>query len=642
MALKYIRDNLKSLFWILWIVIGALVLLIFFGWGGFNQRVTGNADAAAVVGDETISFQEFRTAYQNNENQYRQMLGGQSLNDDLKRSIAVQSLDQLINRRILEMEARAIGLQVADQEVVQAIVEHPAFQRNGGFIGGEEYSKMLRRARMTEEEFESDVRSDLLVQKLYSALRSTVYLTDADVEKAYRDEVESAKIRYVELPASQMDEVELTREDLEAYLAEHADEFEIGEQRVVEYLLVDTAKLRSEITISEQAERDYYDGHPDEFQRKEQVRARHILRKITPERPDEAARADAESIKQRLAAGESFADLAKELSEDPGSATAGGVLRPFGRGEMLPAFEEAAFNSPPGEVIGPVKTSFGYHLIEVLGRTPAGAQPFEEVRARINATLKNTEVNRMAETKARDLAGRIAEDATEDDLRALAEEEGLTLQTTEPFGENDPIPGLGFAPAFNQAVFELTEGGFTEPIKIPRGWAIGRLREVKAPHNPTLDEVEDDVRRAATQERKKDAAVARLASEVDSLATFDEVASKLGLEVKESAELHRGGTIPGLPGSENVVEAALGMEVGGRGAPVKTRQGAVLFEVTERSHFDAAEYEKAKAETREKQEEEQLQETVGILIAQRRRELVPQYGAGVLSNFGMDESRSAG
>lgn len=641
MALKFIRDNLKSFFWILWLVILAMVGLIFFNWGGYNQSTGERTDVAATVGSETISYGEFQDEYRNLESQYKEAFGEQ-FNADLARqlNLPMQALNRLVNQRIMLREARLIGLRVTDEEVQKQILEYPVFQRDGRFVGQDEYRQILRRIRTTPAEFESQQRQVLLLRKLDSAITASVYVSDAEVEEAYRDEVERAKIRYLELPATEVADVEVATSELQTYLEEHAADFQVPERRVVDYLLVDTGKLRQEVEISEDAMRAYYDAHQKDYTRPEQVRARHILRRVTPDHPEDQARQEIEDLRRRIENGEDFAALARENSDDTVSARTGGTLPPFGRGQMVPEFEEAAFAAQDGELVGPIRSTHGFHLIERLGYTPGGLQPFEEVQPAIRARLLTDEANRLAESKAFEIAGRVTPEMSAEDFHALGAAEGLEVVTTEPFGRDDVVPGLGRNPAFNQAAFELTVGGVSPPLEVARGRAIAKLREIHEARLPELAEVEDEVRQAVAAEKRQEAARARLAAAVAAGQSLDEVAGELGLEVQEPAEFGRGGTIPGLGRSRAVVDAALALAAGEVGGPVASDRGAVLFEVVERKTFDPAAFTEAKESTRESLKQRRVQELQQTILAERLQELNPQYGASVIERFGQPEKPS--
>ncbi|MCP3961919.1 MAG: hypothetical protein GY719_29095 [bacterium] len=645
MALKYLRDNLKSLTWVLWGVVAVFIMLIFFEWGGVNDRRAAGREVAATVGDEEITMQEFRQAYQNLENRYRQTFGEQFNRDMAKQfNLPVQALDQLIDRRILLMEAEKVGLRATDSEVRDAILSYPVFQdESGNFIGGERYEELLRANRTSTDQFEDEIREGVLIDKLNTVLAQTAYVSDAEVEEGYREQAEQAKIRFVQLPASQMTgESAATAEDLEAYFADHQIDYELPEQRVAEYLMVDTVKLRREIEIPEEEIAAYYEANPDEYSREEQVRARHILLRITPARPEAQAEQELTDVRRRVEAGEDFAALARELSEDESNSERGGNLGYFGRGKMVKAFEDAAFGASAGDLIGPVKTDFGFHLIEVQDHRAGGLQPLDQVRGAVRARLVSERVEEIGETKVRDIAQRLAtaEPSEEDQLQVLADEEGLELQTTEPFGVGDTVTGVGRAPDFAPAAFELEVGGVSEPLKLPRGWAILRLAEVKPPRLPELAEVENQVRKAVEQQNQKKAAVRRLeelSTAVAAGGSFEELSAELGVEIQESNEFGRYGTITGLGSNARVVDQALSLEAGQWGKPVESSLGAVLFEVLDRKTFDPELFEQEKEATRANQESERLNRLLASLIELRRRDLTPKYDAGVLATFGIEQ-----
>ncbi|MEE8526147.1 MAG: peptidyl-prolyl cis-trans isomerase, partial [Thermoanaerobaculia bacterium] len=472
------------------------------------------------------------------------------------------------------------------------------------------------------------------------------YVSDQTVERAFRDQNERAKIRWVELPASRFEEIEVDDEEIAAYFADHPSDYELPEQRVVDYLLVDTIKLRQEIEVPEQELRAYYDDHSDEFTRDEQVRASHILFKITPDRPDDEAREDLLAVRRRLEGGESFAELARALSEDEATANRGGSLGYFGRGENMLEIEEAAFNAQVGDLVGPVKSLFGYHLIDVQDHRQGGLQPFEQVQAIARSRLVGERVEEIATQKAQDVATRLKARAAgepagsdaADPMAVLAEEEGLELQTTEPFGRNDTVAGIGRDPALMAQLFDLETGDVTEPAKVPRGWIIARLAEVKPPRTPDLAEVEDEVRRAAEQEKRGTAAVDRLREASAALAdgtSFEDLATELELEVQESEELGRFGNIPGLSSGRKVIDAALKLEEGQRSEPIETADGAVLFEVVERKTFDRSQFDEEKEATRRGEESQRVNQLMASMIELRRRDLVPTYDPQVFKNFGI-------
>ncbi len=625
--LKALRDNLKYLSWVLWIIIAAFVAAIFFDFG----RVTGVGapkDAAATVGGETITFAEYEQQYRSLERRYRDMFGDQ-FSSQLAQQLNLnrQAIEALINRKVLALEAHRLGLSVSDAEVRQAILDIPSFQQDGKFIGQARYAQLLQSNGYTTDRFEQELRDDLLLQKMQQIMAQNVYLSPSDVEEAYRHEVERAAIRYVQLPQTRFTaEAKAGREEMQAYLEAHPDQFRQPEQRKAAYLLVDTNRLRDAATVPEQELRSYYDQHTDEFSRPEQVRARHILLRTGGERSAEEARRELADLRGRIAGGEDFAAVARKVSEDPGSAAKGGDLGFFGRGQMVPQFEQAAFGAKVGELVGPVETPFGVHLLEVTDRREAGQRSFEEARDEIARKLAGEKSAEQARQRAADLAAQLRKgEGGVEAMRQLAEgDDAVSFAETQPFARQGIVPGVGRVPAFSDAAFALAEGAVSDPVQVPRGWAVLEVEESLPARQPELSEVEAHVRRAVEQEKRQQLARQRLEKASREMAdgkTLEEVAAELGVDVQESGEFGADGPVAGLGSVPEVAQQALTMDEGAVGGPVATPQGAVLFQVSERKRFEPAELAAHRDEVRERLAAQRSNLLEAALIQQRRDEL---------------------
>lgn len=636
--LNAIRENLKYLSWVLWIVIAAFIAALFFDFGAISG--TGGAtDAAAHVAGEPITFDELREQHRQLDQRYRQMFGAQ-WSSELAEQLGLerQAIEVLVNRKVLLHEAARLGLEVPDEELRKAIREIPAFQEDGRFVGRARYAEVLRANGLTVARFEEDMRQSLLLEKLQQVMAQNLFVSDAAVEAALREEAERAEIAYVQLPAAQVGNVQASQEELQTYLSEHPDEFRQPEQRRVSYLLVDQNRVAQESAPSDAELQAFYRENADEFRTEEQVEARHILLRTTGERSVEEARRLLEAAKQRLAGGEDFAALVSELSEEPGAAERGGSLGWFGRGAMVPEFEQAAFGGRVGEVVGPIETPFGVHILEVTGRREAGVRPFAEVRPEIVQRLGAE----RAATRARELATELASELREggasvEEMQALAAARPtVEVQQPAPFGANGFIPSLGRVPALSQAAFSLEPGAVSEPIEVPRGWAVALVQEALAPRVPELSEVEARVRAVVEQRKRQQAAVARLEQAKAGLGaerSLEDVAAELGLSVQQSGEFAAGGTIEGLGQAPEVARAAMKLSAGDIGGPVATPQGAVLFRVTSRQTFDPATAAGRRDEVRAQLVQERLQQLQAALIQHRREELGVTYSRQVAESL---------
>jgi peptidyl-prolyl cis-trans isomerase D len=644
--LKVLRENVKYLSWILWVIIALFVLFIFADFGAGLGGGGGRTDPmswAAKVGGDTISRIEYQRSYKIMENQYRRQLADQYTPELAKQlQLPMRALDKAITDRILVREAERIGLKVTDNEVREAILSEAAFHdEQGQFIGADKYAQVLQANGYSVTTFEDEMRQDLLKQKLASALRADLYVSDAEIEKTYRDQVERAKIRYIEVPKSRFNDVTVPPSEVAAYFQQHRQEYRLPEQREGAYLLVEGSGLLSQVKLTDTDLQNYYQAHQDEWKQDEQVHASHILLLVNDKRTDAQARQQMEEIKKRIDNGEDFAAVARQVSEDPGSKANGGDLGFFARGRMVKEFENAAFSATPGKLVGPIKTPFGYHLLKVAGRRAAGVQPFAEVKEQIRARLGFEWARKLAETRAKELARRLAAEKPKSAaaLQALAKDgPGVTFTATGKFSPQDPVPGLGLVQQFNAAVFAAKAGDVTGAVEIPRGWAIAYVQAVYPAHLAELAEVEPKVRQTLLTRKQQEKAVEVLnqaRQQIQHGKTFDQVAAELAVPVKDTPEFGGNGSIPGIGPSPQLTKLALTLPTGQVGGPVADSRGALLFLVTDRKSWEPAKFAAAKEQTRQTLQQQKLSSILGALLERRKRELGVDYNRKLLESLGV-------
>jgi peptidyl-prolyl cis-trans isomerase D len=487
------------------------------------------------------------------------------------------------------------------------------------------------------------VRGDLLTAKLQTVLSESVYISDDEVERAYREQVERAEIRYLELPFSRFaDQASVEPAEIESYFAEHREEFRLPEKRRVSYLLVDPLALEPTIAVGDDEVAAHYEANRDDYTQEEQVRARHILLRVDDPAEEAAVEARLVSIRQRIADGEDFAELASALSDDPSSKVRGGDLGFFGRGAMIGPFEDAAFGGAPGELVGPIRTNYGFHLIEVLEKQAGGTRSLDEARDEIRSTLVADRAADQAARKASELASLVLRDKPADAaaFEAMAAgEQGVESRSLEPFSREDIVPGIGRATPFSTAAFALAAEESSEAVQVTDGWAVLRVDEVVPPRLPELPEVRLEVEGAVLLRAQRQAAESRLAEARQSLAsgaTMDEVAAELDLEMQDSGSFGGDGRIGSLGSQPELAAAALALDVGAFGGPVQMGNSLVLFEVIDRQRFDEQLFAAAKQETRDGLEGQRLQLMLASLIERRRQELGVRLDPSFVQNFQLD------
>jgi peptidyl-prolyl cis-trans isomerase D len=633
--LKVFRENLKGLAWILWVIIALFVLAIAADFGA-STKGRGNGDTVAKVGGETVSRQEFKRAYQNMVNVYRQIYGEQ-LPQGMEKQLYKQTLSQTVVQKILLAEARRLGLSVTDAELRDRILSIPGFKdEQGRFIGEDLYARAIQNAFQTSvADFENELRNELLMKKLNDAFSANLYVSEDEIQRAYRDQVEKAKIRYIQVPRGRFAaQAQPTPAETAAYFQAHQQEFKLPEQRDLAYLLVAGYKLADQVKVSDQDLRSYYDSHKAEFSQEEQVQARHVLVMVNDQRNDAQAQARVAEAKAKLAGGADFATVARAYSDDTASKDKGGDVGWFGRHRMVKEFEDAAFGAQPGKLVGPVKSSFGYHLIEVTGKRPGGEQPFEAVKEQIHARLGAERAQQLAEAQAKEIASQ--KPASAEALKALADKHPGSTFSEAKIAATDPLPGLGLA--LNTPAFALKKGEVSQAIQVPQGWAVVLVKDLIASHAPELKEVEPRVRAAAQSQKLQQMTMKALDDARHQVAqgkTLDQVAAELGVQAKESPEFGGQAPVPGIGYNPELTKAVMALQTGQVGGPIADAQGGLLFQVTDRKGWDPKQYAANREQTRSTLLQQKVSSVEGSLIQRRQRELNVSYDQQFLDQLGV-------
>lgn len=649
--LKVLRDNLKYLSWILWGVILVFIFFVFAEWGGAGRQLQGGQQVAVMVGDDAITFPELDRTHRNLQETYRGLYGGQipsELEEQLQ--LPLQAVQQLIRQRLMVQEARASGIAVSDEELATQVLELPVFQdESGTYIGDENYRRAVRALGFPNpKSFEETFRQELLVEKLNSMVRDTVIVSDEAVESAYRDEHETARIDYVLLPSDRFaGEVEVDDAALQEFFNSNSEDFRLPERRVVRYLFIDPTTIRANLSVDDAEVEAYFQQNADDYRRDERVRARQILlRTDDGRRTADEARAMLAEIQAQLDSGADFAALAAEYSEDPASRDQDGDLGYIARGEILPEVENAAFATSVGEVVGPIETSFGLHLVEVTDRQPGGLPPFEEVSEQVRTRMLNERATQTAADKAQRLAAEAARtDDPETQWLTLADgDPGVSFFESAPFARDEPVAGIGPSPQFAAAAFSIDVGGTSPavPISSPTGqaWAILNLVRVDEPRIPELSEVQAQVRNRFVSDRSLALALGRLQEGRDSIAGGDlaDLAAELDIEVTSTEAFNRQDGIPGLApadteGAGELIEAALEASADQVIGPFETPRGAVVARVVERTAFDAEAFAAAREETEQRLRNEQAGRLIDSLLLRRHQTAEIEYSPDLTAQF---------
>ncbi|HYB40631.1 MAG TPA: peptidyl-prolyl cis-trans isomerase, partial [Candidatus Methylomirabilis sp.] len=454
-------------------------------------------------------------------------------------------------------------------------------------------------ARVEPGEFEAEMRRQLVRRKMESLVAYGVKVTEAELRDAYALANERVRAAWASIDVRPlMAGVAVADSEIEPYAKAHRAQFTRPERRVLQYVILDPRKF--EPTITDQEVEAYYKEHAAEFEQPRRVHIAHILARVPAvggSAAENTARAKIEAVIKRAQAGEDFAKLAKEVSEDTANAAQGGDLGFVGPGELVPQFEQAAFALKKGEIsAAPVRTPFGYHAIKMLDSKDGAKTPLKDVAPRIREKLALERGESAALAKADGLREQLmtAKDfATEAKRLGLDPREGTLAR-----GEG--LEGLGREPGLEDAVFSLALGGVSTPVKTRNGYAIVKVVEQKPAGVPPIEEIRTKVIDAIKRERAEALAGERakaLAASVAKGGDFVATAKAAGFTTGETPLFTR--TQPpkergALAG--NVLLAALHTAAGQVSEPVRAGTEVYVVKTLERLPADPQGFEAQRAE----------------------------------------------
>ena len=481
--------------WVIFLFIG-----VPFAFWGVGQYSSNSSELnVAVVNGKKISDDEFRQAYEQQRRRIRAMMGKNfdpSLINDKK--LKKQVLENLVERQVLLQNAHDAGLRVSDLSVGAEIRSIPNLQTNGQF-DADLYHRMLQSQGYSIGTFENMVRNDLVIQQLSQGISNSAFVTKPELDALLRLKLQKRDIGYTLIPMTlYMKGVKIEDKAIEQYYKDNPDRFRIPERVSVNYLDLSVEGLAKDIHVSEDEVRERYKERASDFTTPEEIHVRHILIKVASDAPQakvDAAKKKAEDILARIHKGESFSELAKKYSQDPGSAKEGGDLGFFGRGVMDKNFEKAAFSLKVGQVSEPVRSTFGFHIIKLEGIRGGQTKPFEQVRQQVEDELKHQKAADKYYSEAENLSNIVFEH--EDNLSFAAQKLHLPILSTGLFTRENG-PGIAANPKVREAAFSddvLLDGKNSEAIEITQDHVVVlHIKDHKPSALRSLDEARDDIR----------------------------------------------------------------------------------------------------------------------------------------------------
>jgi len=516
---EFIRTHQRLMqFLLLLLILPSFVLV---GVSSYNSR-GGADDGVATVDGKKITQQEWESAQRRQLDQARQMMGAQFDAKLFETPEAKQAvLDQLVAERALNAEIVHNHLTVGNDALQKAILEIQAFRKEDGTFDMDRYKAALAAQGMTPESFDARMRHDMTVQQLVGSVQQTAFAPRTVANRLSDINDEEREVQEQLFPiANYVTQVKVTDEMVKAFYDKNAALFQVPATVKAEYVVFDPSVVEKQVTVSDAEVADAYNKNKARFSTPEKRTASHILiavKKDAPAAEDAAAKAKAQVVLDEVRKNPAdFAKIAKQQSQDPGSAELGGDLGVVQKGLFDKPVEDAIYGLKEGEVSGLVRSSFGYHIVKVTKVVPDTQKTLEEAKPEIVAELKKAKLSAKYSELAETFTNTVYEQA--DSLKPVADKLGLTVQTAEGLTRK-PNPALGASPVNNEkflnAIFSddaVKNKRNTEAVEVaPSTLVAGRVVEFKPATQRPLAEVDTVIRQRVTQEEA--ARLARQAGE---------------------------------------------------------------------------------------------------------------------------------
>ena len=492
--LQTIHDKVSG--WLAAIVLGVIAIVFVF-WGVSVREGTSVSSYAAEVNGEKIPLETARRAWQERQTRLQQMMRSE-LPAEFMKSQQRSLLDELIRSRMLAAHAQDSGYRVTDVAIAETIMSAEPLQVDGKF-SRDRYAALLRQQGRTEAQFEQELRSDLEIGQLQSGIASSAFAAPFEIKRAQALQNEQREIDYAVIPLTAFkDSAAVTDAQIQAWYDAHKSAYQTAEMADFEYLLLTLDDAAKDVKVTDEELKAFYEQNKERYEAPERRHAHHILIAAADGVDDAAAHKTADAVFAKAKAGEDFAALAKQYSKDPGSAQQGGDLGWAGRGMFVGPFEDALFSMSVGEIRGPVKTQFGYHVIKLDEIDKPHSKTLEEARPELEAEYRRDRAQSIFYERSQKLADQSFAALTE--LQSVAKSLGLQTQQVHNFtrqGGGEGAASLGDSREVIDAVFsdDVAEKRHNSPmIAIGDDKAVVlRVTNHRSPEQKPLAQVRADI-----------------------------------------------------------------------------------------------------------------------------------------------------
>jgi peptidyl-prolyl cis-trans isomerase D len=534
----------------------------------------------------------------------------------------------LVQRAILKHEADRLNLQVSDEDLRRELQTGPFAQYlfpNGQYIGDEAYISFVSNAfgnQLSRADFESQVKSDMELNRLQALITGGVTVSDEAVREAVKTDGTKVKFDYAVVSADDVRKsINPSDAELQTFFKNNATRYAaaIPETRKIQYIAFDASNLPGgKPQVSDADVQAYYNAHQDQYQVKDQVKVRHILIAVpagADAKTDAAAKAKAEDILKQIKSGGNFADLASKNSDDPGSKGQGGELGWLDRGKTVPEFDKVAFSLAPGQTSDLVKTQFGYHILQVEEKKTAHLRPLAEVKPEIVPVLEQQRAGAAEQT----FASTLAADAKKNGLEKAAAARGLHVVTTDYLPKDGVIPGLSDGTVLLTQAFAEVKGADPASVSTGDGFAVFQVTDIKAAHAPEFaayrPHILEDYRDQQVPQLLN-VQLNKLDERAKVLNDLKKAAAEMNVPVKTSDLVGKDGQVPDLGAMSGAASVAFSLAKGAISGPINTGRTGVVLSVIDKQEPTADDIAKNFVATRERLLNDQHEEIFRVYIGE--------------------------
>lgn len=527
-------------------IIMGLLIIAFVFWGVSGSILSAGNDGAASVNGEKISLVKFNQANQAQRNritsQFGDQLGSEYFEtENFKRGV----MNQIIDGELLKQVAEKFDYDVSPETVKDYIQQSSGLQIDGKF-SKKAYANYLAQSNKSAELLQREIKQEIKGSAVPIMVNQTAFSLNIEIENQYKLSKQSRSFNYLELSSSDyLATVEVNEEEINEHYKEFGADYMTTEQVSVNYVELSPSDLVADIEVSDDDVAEYYTSKRDNLATPEKRLTQHILLPVSGDEAD--VKVEIEKVAARIKAGEDFADVAKEVSKDPGSAPNGGDLGWVTKGDMVEAFDEKLFLMSEGEISEPVLSSFGYHIIKLTEIKELAIPELEEIKDSLIDEIKNE----RAIDKFLVVAGELDESIVDSDnvLEIAADTSGLSMKTTELFA-NGRGTGVAANQVFAAAAFSdsvKTDNEISEMIDLGENHiAYIHIKEHVQPVKKPIEEVSESISSKLKSEKAveivKQEAIKYIESINSSDQTLETIAASLGKTVVVAENIERVGS----------------------------------------------------------------------------------------------------